>query len=171
MTETFVRLLVCPTDKSIEEMPDFDGPPQYDQVLQALVAKHERKRCPTGSLLRVEESKWQNPEVQNEVRKRIAASFGDKAETGLGTPTYQLMETLRDDAMKCFQQHNRNPACNDYKSDSKRLVPDTKAERKELGMDPKYDAQDRSLTRYLCEWCPVHSLVQQAARAKAGLYK
>ena len=170
--EPEIRLLICGECKTIEEVSDFDGPPERDEELAARVAKHRTAGVPHGNagLARVSAVVWNSPRARDEIREKISASFGSSGQTGFGAETYALMDNLREDAMECFGRHLRNPNCPDYKSDSKRLVPDTKAERKELGLSPKYDDNPR-LTRYLCEYCPVHSLVQQAARKKAGLYE
>ena len=152
-------------------MPDYDGPADRDQVLAALVSRHQSAGIPhTGQLFNVDEDKWNNATIRDDITKRIVEQLDPDSTTGFGSSTYALMHTLRDDAMACWKAHRRVPDCPDYKSDSKRLVPGTAAERKELGLDPTYDSQDRSLTRYLCEHCPVHSLVQQAKRKQAGLY-
>lgn len=167
---TQLRLLICHQCKTVEEFPDFDGPPDRDEVLAFHAAKHRSAGVPhKGNLVKIDEEHWSREEVREQTLKQIQEALSG-GETGLGSPAYNLLNTLREDAMTCFRQHQRNPACSDYKSPEKRLVPDTVAERKELGLDPVYDSTNRRLTRYLCEYCPVHSLVQQAARKRAGLY-
>jgi hypothetical protein len=162
-----IRLLACSVCKTIEELPDFDGPPEQDHLLKRLIEKHgpEENRH-VGQMFRVEQDQWQSESVKYEIAKRITAKLGG-GETGLGSAYYDLKNTFAADAMSCFQAHQRNPACGDYKSDSKRLTPGTAAARREAGL-PEYRTEH---DHYLCEHCPVHSLVEQAARAKAGLYK
>lgn len=168
-----IRLLVCGQCKTIEPLDDFQGPVDYDAVLAVAVDRHkdgvERRPHAPAALLRVKEKHWKSPNVQDEISKRIQESFDPTAETGLGTSAYTMVDNFRADAMQCFKEHFRNPDCGDYKSASKRLAPDTRGERKELGLNPKYD-ENPALTKFLCEYCPVHSMVQQAARKKAGLY-
>lgn len=174
MSEPETRLLVCGQCKTIEPLDDFDGPPNRDAVLNALVDRHkdgvERRPHFPAQLARVKTSEWRKPNVQAEIISKIEESFGRNATTGLPSGAYKMVDTFRQDAMECWSQHLRTPDCSDYKSDAKRLVPDTKTERKEMGMHPRYDDGHPELTRYLCEYCPVHSLVQQANRKKAGLY-
>jgi hypothetical protein len=62
--------------------------------------------------------------------------------------------------MICYSQHLRpKGACPDFNAESKRLMPDTKAERKEAGLDPK-----RGLPIiHLCSFCPVRSFYDSKA--------
>lgn len=162
-----IRLLRCDDCHTVEPLPDYDGPPERDDVLEHLItARHvelsgARHR---GKLLRVEARHWQSPSTRDAIVARIREESGH---TGLDPQFYYTRDTFADDALTCWQRHHRNPACSDYKDDSKRLVPNTQAERKELGMGRFRTAH----SRYLCEFCPVHSLVVEAARHKAGLYK
>jgi hypothetical protein len=166
MAEEEVRLLACVVCKTIEELPDFKGRPEQDHLLNRLLEGHgpEENRH-IGQLFRVEKSKWDSPKVKTEVANQIAAALKG-GETGLGSEFYNIKNTFVEDAGACFKAHHRNPACHDSKSDSKKLTPNTKAERKAAGIDPYESAHDR----YLCEYCPVHSLVMTARRKKAGLY-
>jgi hypothetical protein len=168
-----VRVLACMNCKTVEELPDFKGPPELDEVLAAAAYKHRSAGIPhTGQLFRVPEVDWGLREKRDEIRKQIAARMEPGAETGLGSEAYAMVDNFKSDAMDCFERHMRNANCNDYKSDAKRLVPNTAAERKELGLAPArhYDREGGQITKYLCEYCPVHSMVQQAQRKKAGLY-
>jgi hypothetical protein len=162
-----IRLLRCDDCYTVEPLPDYDGPPEHDALLSALIARSHTEPSGTthrGKLLRIDKRHWDSPSVREAVIARIREESGH---TGLDPDFYASRDTFAEDALLCFQEHHRNPACNDYKSDHKRLTPDTQAERKELGMG-EYRSK---LNRYLCEFCPVHSLVVEAARHKAGLYK
>jgi hypothetical protein len=166
------RLLICMNCRTIEELSDIDGPPDRDEVLAYLLAKHETAGVRhTGQLADVNTDDWDKPEVREQIIAQIQEKFQGKEPEGLGAETYALMNTLREDAMTCWtRDHARNPNCSDYKSDAKRLAPGTSKERKELGLDPRYDNANPATTRYLCEYCPVHSLVVEAARKKSGAY-
>lgn len=171
-----VRLLVCSTCKTIEVLSDYSGPPeradQFDIILNLALEKHKDgvERIPhVGQMFRVKQSAWDNPTAQEQVRAQIMGRLDPNAETGLGAEAYAIRDNFKDDAMSCWKDHNRDPGCSDYKSDSKRLVPNTQAERKEMGLD-KFDVNNPDTQRFLCEYCPVHSLVQQMQRKKAGLY-
>lgn len=162
-----VRLLACSVCKTIEELPDFEGRAEEDHLLARLIERHgpEENRH-IGQLFKVEQAQWEDQRVKAQIARQIADKLSG-GETGLGSEYYDLKNTFAEDAMACFSVHLRNPDCNDYKSDSKRLTPGTAADRKEAGL-PEYRTWK---DHYLCEHCPVHSLVQQAERAKAGLYE
>jgi hypothetical protein len=171
-----VRLLVCSTCKTIEVLDDYTGPPeradQFDTILNLATEKHKDgvERIPhVGQLFRVKQSAWNNPEAQQQVRAQVIARLDPNAETGLGAEAYAIRDNYREDAMSCWAEHNRNPGCPDYKSDAKLLTPDTQMERKEAGI-AKFDKHNPATQRFLCEYCPVHSLVTQMKRERAGLY-
>lgn len=171
-----VRLLVCSSCKTVEVLDDYTGPPEmaaeYDTILNLVLEKHKNgvERIPhIGQIFRVRKSSWDIPEAQEQIRRQVVARLDPNAETGLGSEAYAVLDNFKADAMTCWDQHSRTPSCGDYKSDAKRLVPNTAAERKEAGM-PKFEMGNPATQRYLCEYCPVHSLVQQAQRKAAGMY-
>lgn len=172
-----LRLLACTTCKTIEVLDDYTGPQEraeeFDVVLNVALEKHRDgvERVPhVGQIFRVSEAEWAKADVQDQIRRQIIDRLDPHAETGLGSEAYALRDNFREDAMACWEQHLRTPACSDYKSEAKQLVPDTAGERKEAGLT-KFDRHNPATQRFLCEYCPVHSLVQQAARRKAGLYE
>lgn len=169
-----VRVLACAVCETVEEIPPYDGPPEQDETLTYAVQKHkfDSGTPHIGQLFRVAEKDWNVISKRDQILKQIKARLDPDAETGLGSEAYAMVDNFKADAMECFNQHFRNPACNDYKTEHKRLVPATANERRELGLSPvaQYDREGGGVTRYLCEYCPVHSLVEQAARKKAGLY-
>lgn len=164
-----LRLLACSVCKTIEELPDYQGRPEGDHLLKRLLENHgpENDRH-IGQLFRMPKDTWNklSNDGKREIAQKIGSQLTNGGETGLGAEFYDVKNTFVDDAHKCFNRHNRNPDCNDYKTDSKRLTPNTQAERKEAGL-PAYSHAD---DRYLCEYCPVHSLVMTAKRKRAGLY-
>lgn len=158
-----IRLLICRDCKTIEPLPDFNGEVERDFMLDYLVKPHRTNGLEhIGMLARVEESDWSDPLKQAEITKQLIAKFG--GETGLGSDFYNARDTFREDAMSCFKQHLRNPDCGDYKSDAKRLTPNTAEARREAGMSAYRSNDDR----YLCEFCPVHSMVQTKAHDDAA---
>ena len=161
-----IRLLACKDCKTIEELPDFDGKPDDDYLLQHLTSRHITNEQPhIGQLFDIDKDKWNDQEMQRQVVDQIADRFTG-GETGLGKEFYDIKNTYTADAFHCWKQHQRNPDCSDYKSDAKRLTPGTAKERREVGL-PEYRSNK---DRYLCEFCPVHSLVVTAARKRAGQY-
>jgi hypothetical protein len=171
-----VRLLACMNCKTIEVLDDYTGPQsraeEYDVILNVALEKHKdgvERRPHAGQMFRVKKSDWDNPDAREQIQQQITEKFDPNAVTGLGAAAYVMRDTFREDAMTCWGQHNRNPGCPDYKSDGKQLVPGTNAERKEAGLN-KFDPKNPATQRFLCEYCPVHSLVQQSLRAQAGMY-
>ena len=158
-----VRLLICLECKTTEQIPDYEGDHRHDYTLDYVIQPHtypsgEKHR---GQLMRVEKKHWDSPSTRTAIENQIRESAGH---TGLDKEFYATKDTLHEDAMKCWAAHNRNPGCSDYKSPKKRLSAGTDRERKKLGIAPL-----RSTT-FLCDFCPVKSMVQQRVFEKRGLY-
>jgi hypothetical protein len=166
-----VRLLQCLDCKTLETLPDYQGDPREDVLLDVLTSRHvfpggNRHR---GHLHRVEARHWESPSTRAAIEKQIQDASGW---TGLDPSFYAAKDTYTQDALSCWGQHNRTRACGDYKSEAKVLTPDTLALRREVARMTKHeDVAYSAPKRYLCEFCPVHSLVMQAKRRKAGLDK
>ena len=157
------RLLICNTCRTIEEMPDYEGPDDRDDVLIYLASKH---RFPDGNehfgrMGKVETKHWESESKRKQIIQQIRDSAGH---TGLDQEFYDTKNNLQADAMTCWtRDHNRVKACPDYKSESKLLKPDTKDDRRRLGIKEEFRS-----TTYLCDFCPVKSMVQQAYFDKSG---
>lgn len=167
-----VRLLFCEECTTVDEIPDFDGPPGYDDLLQYRVARHQYAsgHMHPLELGRVDADAWRKPATRDQIIQRFAVEKGHVAPgqgAGLGPVFYALKANFMQDAMVCWGQHRRVTDCPDYRSDAKRLLADTKAERKEAGLDTSASARP---AHWLCDYCPVHSIVQQKQRKAAGLY-
>lgn len=109
-------------------------------------------------------------EKSEEYQKFIVAMIKDATKTGhvgLGDKNYDLKETFQEDSVLCWRKHNRTLDCPDYKTDKMKLVPDTRAERRDLGLEVR--ASNRPGV-YLCDYCPVKSVVQQKVNKKLGYY-
>lgn len=161
-----IRLLACSQCKTIEELPDFEGRPEQDHLLSRLLENHgpEDNRH-IGQLFKVEKDKWDNEAYKTQIAKQVSLTMAG-GETGLGSEYYNIKNTYTADAFACWTKHLRNPNCSDYRSDSKRLTPNTADARREAGLPVSTSPSERSL----CEFCPVHSLVVTAARKRAGAY-
>jgi len=147
-----VRLLLCHEDKTLEQVDDYEGDPHNDWALKYVLEKH---RYPSGDphlgqMLRVEKKHWELESTRKAIEQQIRDSAGH---TGLDQSFYDTKDTLGEDALKCFERHSRNPGCNDYRNEDKRLSAGTDRERKSLGLAPL-----RS-NHFLCDHCPVHSMV------------
>lgn len=165
-----MRILVCYDCDSVDPLPMWEGPPEHDEYLTARLASHKTPGGTPhrGRLLTVSEKSWARPERRAEILKKLdgARNGGD---TGLGTRFYDIRSTYQEDAMSCWRnKHNRTQNCEDYKTDKMRLVPDTQAERKELGLETR--AKYIPGGTYLCMFCPYHSVVMDRVRKNQGYY-
>lgn len=168
-TQPHVRILVCHVCQSVEELPDYDGPVEYDQLLDYKVAPHA---FPSGTphkglLVRVPTKKWQSQDFRDAFVDQIETMVGAGHGDGVPGLAYDLKSNFKQDAMQCWKEHRRVADCGDYQSKSKALYADTKAERKEAGMDISLSARPK---HFLCDYCPVQSIVDQKKRAVAKMY-
>lgn len=172
MSKTFIRVLVCKHCKTLEVLPDFEGRPEHDTLLAVLLERHQAPGHGenAGNLLRIEEQQWNN--YQSAIEKEIRDALGGGL-TGFEAAYYHAKDTFKEDAFTCWGAHNKNPVCPDYKTEKKLLKPgagsgtqafDTSKDRKDLGI-----AQARTKV-YLCDFCPVKSVIQEKHFEKLGYY-
>ena len=161
-----IRLLVCRTCKSIEELPDYDGSPETDTLLNISVGRHQRPEPHLGILMKFPFKYWAVPKIKEEIVKQIRGGS-----TGLDVISDNFYETksqFAEDAMNCWGLHLRPKGqCPDYKSDKKVLKPDTAADRKEAGLSMEVGGPKV----YLCDFCPVKSYNMRKHNESKGLYK
>lgn len=172
--EPMMRLLKCMKCKSIEEIPGYEGPEggkntvEYDHVLRFFIDQHLDKGCKRDDFVEYDlpVKFWMIPTVKESIEKQLK-----EGATGLdvfGTEFYATKNNLTSDAMSCWMAHMQTKDCDDYKSDKKLLVPDTDKERKEAGLEKAGVSGPKV---YLCDYCPVKSIVQKKAYEKKGYYK
>ena len=165
-----IRLLFCSKCKTIEELPDFEGRPEDDHLLEILAERHQSTGIPhNGRLMKVPLALWAIPSVKEAISKqiyeRLAPGFN-----ALMPGFYETKSTFAEDALKCYNQHLRpKGGCPDYGSDKKLLLPDTAKDRKELGLAPLKDSG--APKNYLCQFCVVHTHMVTERRKQAGMYK
>lgn len=152
-----MRILLCLDCKSMEEVPDFDGPPEFDILLESLVERHRSNgEQHLGNLIHIEQEQWDKKSVRDEILKQVKDGLGP----GLGDEFYDTKSTYQEDAMKCFNEHGRPKGrCIDWMDDRKRLGNPTKA------------GWQRGPKVYLCQFCPVATHVVTEIRHKRGDYK
>lgn len=166
-----IRLLYCYNCKTIEELPDYEGHPDDDVLLQVLVDKHESAGIPhNGFLSSIGIKLYSRPEV----RKQVIENLRNKVGGGLADidPDYYTTKaTFYEDAMKCFNLHLRpSEGCSDWKAKNKRLIPKGTDEiRKEIGLESA--AKSASTKVFLCDFCPAKTHYVEKSREQAGLYK
>lgn len=153
-----IRLLLCLECKSIEELPDYEGDPREDHLLEVLISNHEYPSGlrHLGDLIKLDKVVWDNKNSRREVIKQIRKGSGGIDE--FDAKFYETKDTFRDDALTCWKRHNRTTNCEEYHADHKRLVPDTKDDWKQAGIRrPNKTPFDR----YLCDFCPMASVVYE----------
>lgn len=166
-----IRLLYCYNCKTIEELPDYEGRPEDDTLLEILVEKHQSAGIPhTGFLSKIGVKIWSvesyRKEIIKNLRNRVGGGLAD-----LDPDYYTTKATFYEDAMKCYSEHMRpKEGCSDWRASNKRLVPQsTKELRKELGLESA--AKSASTNVYLCDFCPVKTFYVTKKRDAAGLYE
>jgi hypothetical protein len=159
VSEEKIRVLICHTDGAVMELPWFEGNPDHDDTLKYRISQH---KFPDGSahfgnLFVYNKKDWNNSVYRQAILDEIAKQVKPGEGTGLGNTFYELKDTFTEDAIACWKGFGKttDPGHCDYRKDNKRLYPDTKGLRKDLGLDPK----DRPNT-FLCDFCPVNSVVE-----------
>ena len=162
--EPYIRLLVCRTCKSIDELPPYDGPEGGDVLLEITVERHGENHI--GTLYNVPALHWQSKTMNAAIREQV--TNGATGLDAFGTNFYATRMQFHEDAMTCFGQHNRPKGqCPDFRSEKKRLLPSTKAERKEVGLaDPKNAPGPKV---YLCDFCPVRTFNARKFNEERGI--
>lgn len=165
--EQMIRLLVCRKCKSIDEVPPYDGPEggensgDYDYSLRFFVDNHLDHKAELVTY-HLPFKYWVVPKVKEGIIQQI--NQGAQGLDIFGTNFYATKENFSADAMTCWIQHKQTKDCGDYKSTHKILKAGTSVERKALGLE----AEGTGPKVYLCDYCPVKSVVQQKAYKKKG---
>lgn len=167
-----IRLVYCLVCNTIEELPPHDGPSDTDVLLELTLEKHEfpSGERHMGKMFILPVKTW----MMKEQRKAIIDQLKGKGATGLDAMTedgdyYSTKMEFAEEAMKCYKAHlSPHQSCADYEHESKRLLPKTDRERKELGLP---DAANSGAPKvYTCYFCPFHSVMTTKKRAMRGMY-
>jgi hypothetical protein len=165
MKEPQIRLLICRTCKTAEELPDFEGPAEHDTLLNILVEAHQKPEPHIGLVFKFPVKYWSRKDVKESIMKQIQE--GSSGLDVFGTNFYDTKSTFGEDAMKCFNVHMRPSAgCSDYKSDRKLLKAGTDKERRDAGLDTSAAPKV-----YLCDFCPAKMHYQKKSFDSKGLFK
>lgn len=175
-----LRLIVCPACETVEPVewcaqeaganPDC-GHHQCDEALQSRMIEHTVSQATghyfhaTIGLFDVDEDEWNRLTTRKEILKNLRPP-GDA--TPYGADMYDLKNNFQQDASACWKAHGRTKNCQDWRSASKRLVPPTKELRKELGLETR--DKKRPTSAFLCDYCPVRSIMQQRVNDAKGYY-
>lgn len=166
-----IRLLRCLVCETWEELPDYEGPSKFDYLLEIAIEKHvfPSGEPHKGKLFKVPVKIWMDSTQRKAVMDQLAQG-GSKglAELDPSSNFYETKMQFAEDAMNCWIAHNRvTTNCEDYEKPSKRLLPDTAKERKELGL-PKPEHLDGPQV-FTCHFCPYHGKVLERKRQILGL--
>lgn len=172
--EPHLRVLKCMKCRSLEEVPDYDGPEggentmEYDLNLKFFTDDHVNKGCGREDFAtyRFPTRFWVIPKVKEGITTQLQE--GAQGLDVFGTKFYDTKSNFQADAMSCWiKEHNQTKDCGEYKHEKKLLKPGTSKERMAAGL-----AKEGTGPKvYLCDFCPVKSLVQKKAYSKKGLYK
>ena len=162
-----VRLLRCDTcGPPVEEVPwssdDINLPADYDEALLYVLSRH---RTPAGEphigrLILVEKRAWDMPNIRHALLEQVwggSRGFGE-----LDVRYYDTQNQIRADALTCYAKHLRpQEGCPDWRIESKRLLPDTREDRKDVGLAT--DPRARPST-WLCSFCPCNAWYSRKSR-------
>jgi hypothetical protein len=169
----FLRLVLCHDCQSVQETPwcGESAQCQHPGCLEPLEARLREHRYADGrphigDLGSVPKELWDKKSERPGVLREIEKFSGPPGSgAGMGVSSYDLRSNFEADAMACWKRHNRTKDCADYKTPKMLLLPDTRAERKELGLPvgarPSF---------HLCSWCPVESIVQTKRNSEKFRY-
>lgn len=157
--ENKIRLVVCTTCSSVEEIPDYEGPWQNDTWLNEKLKGH---MLPSGEkthgevhVVGIDGNIWMTN--KNDALAWLSNELTPPGQgLGLGQTLYDAKDNYSADAMRCWRiDHQRTTNCGDYRSDKKRILPDTAAERKAEGITTKRP------NIFLCDFCPYQQIINQ----------
>lgn len=149
------RLLVCGSHKTVDVINDYDTAndmeAKYDYDLREAIDRHLGKYGSdpgkhNSMLLRITPEEWELLDKQD-LEKAI---FDNRLEEYL----HGEREDIKDQALKCYEIHNRPTygigygiGCPDYRADSRRIG-------------------DKNSSMFLCDFCPYQSYVEHAQTSK-----
>ena len=159
--EPMFRLLHCLVCDTLEELPPYEGDPELDHLLSIACEAHlfPSGEPHKGKLFVLPLRAWAKTESKKEIIRQIKGG-GTKGLAEVDDTFYESRSTFLEDAMKCYQAHNKpKEGCSDWQDSSKLLIPNTIKERKAEGM-ARYQDEAGPKT-YLCNFCPVSVAVNQ----------
>mgnify|MGYP003334258628 FL=1 len=169
-SEPTFRLLYCMVCDTLEELPPYDGEPEFDHLLAIACEQHvfpsgepHKGRLFSPVSLRA----WADRTTRKEMIEQIKGG-GSKGLAELDDKFYDSRSTFMEDAMTCYKAHNKpKDGCVDWQREDKLLIPNTIKERKAEGMGSYKDSPGPKT--YLCNFCPVAIGVAQRKRTLMGM--
>ena len=167
-----MRLLFCNFCKSLEEIPDYDGPEDVDPMLEELVMRHNVRDPMAHGGVELRSSPMRvavttKREWATDRAKVIKRVNEENLKVGFDAWVSEAVNTYAEDAMHCYRRHHRpEQGCVDWWSDSKRIGRPTPEGRAVVRESYKLGQSDP----HLCQWCPVATFVQTEINFRKGLY-
>jgi len=153
-TEAVHRLLVCKSCAVLYKLPPYDGPPEYDMALIDIIDRHlqraddPRPESHISLIFRTDEATASKLDVETALKKELADN---------DLFIKEFRDDLKDDAMACFNRHQRpSNGCPDY-GDSSKVIGRTH------GVPPEK-------RQYLCMYCPAQEYVTHKLRIAKHMY-
>jgi hypothetical protein len=164
-----LRVFYCWNCKTFDELPDYVGPAEYDDLLALLVERHQSAGIPHSCTpFRIGVKLWSMESIRQQIMKQIRSGTNGGLDE-LDPEYYATRSMFYEDAMQCYAKHNRpKDSCGDWKAENKRLLPKTAELRKTVGLSTP--GQSSGTKVYLCDFCPMKSVVMTKVRDKAGMY-
>ena len=152
-----VRLLACRDCKSIEELPDYEGNPRNDVLLEDTVSRHMTEwSTHEVALIKVPVKWWNDKNIQPQLIKQISQG-GSMGLDELQENYYGTRDTYREDALACYNRHDRpKEGCIDWHDHSKRIG------------NPTSEGWKTGPRVFACDFCPVSAWVSKKKQEQAG---
>ena len=167
--EPMFRLLFCLVCQSLDELPPYDGEPELDHLLAIACEQHvfPSGEPHKGKLFVLPLRAWASAESKREIIRQIKGG-GSKGLAEVDDTFYDSRSTFMEDAMKCYQAHNKpKDGCSEWHDSNKLLIPNTEKERRKEGMGKYVDSPGKKT--YLCDFCPVSVQVNQRKMKLLGM--
>lgn len=170
-----LRLFYCKICHQLIEVPWLRDPREAlahpdapDPYLDPIVEQHMHGRpeiAEHASVMDVPVVLWNNPQERDRITQQIYAELSPGLDA-IAPGYYDVKNQYSADALRCYVQHNqpKDGSCSDWHAKRKQIVPDTKAERKDLGLSAVPDGPKQ----YICSFCPIAIVRQQRAYDQAG---
>lgn len=159
-----IRLLHCHDCGTLETLPWYEGPADRDFALEYLLIQHETNgHRHIGKLYDVAEKVWELENLRNTLIEQIKGR-GSPGMAAFDPKFYDTRDTLKEDAAACYQAHLRpKEGCGDWRTQRKQLVPDTKQDRKDVGL-----SMEGAPRQWLCDFCVVRSYYEKKNNEAMG---
>ena len=167
--EPMFRLLQCFVCDTLEELPPYDGPVEQDYLLAVACEAHvfPSGEPHKGKLFVLPLRAWADYNSKKEIIRQIKGG-GSKGLAEVDDTFYDSRSTFMEDAMKCYQAHNKpKDGCSEWHDEGKLLIPNTEKERRKEGMGKYKDSPGKKT--YLCDFCPVSVQVNQRKMKLLGM--